>query len=120
MLSTLFNYRDIIIKQLRTELQEKNNTIMELNRSLQKTPAPACKKLKWFLNDDNYRVAVESSGGHIIQVKSVTGGVGEINTGAVRALNGRYPLKKTYFESEAEWRASLPQNGLTTVTLSKF
>lgn len=116
MLSTLFNYRDILIKQLRAELQEKNNTIMELNRSLQKTPAPACKKLKWVLNDETYRVAVESSDGHIIQVKSVTDGVGDVNTGAVRALNGRFPFKKTYFESEAEWRASLPENGVITVS----
>jgi hypothetical protein len=106
MLSTFFNYRDIIIMQLRSELAEKNKIIEEFT-----APRPPRRKLKWILDENTYRVAVETANGLILQVKSVTDGGGDVIEGTERCINGRYPLKKTYFETEAHWRASLPDGG---------
>ena len=108
MYHVLFNYRDIIIRNLQAELAEKNRIIDEL-----KNPPPRLHrmKLKWVLNDETYRVAVVLEGGGVLQVKSVTDGGGEVLEGTERCVNGRYPLKKTLFASEEEWRASLPPGG---------
>lgn len=106
MLSTLFNYRDIVIMQLRAQLAEKNKIIEEFT-----APRPPRRKLKWIGDENNYRVAVETANGLILQVKSVTDGGGEVIEGTERSVNGRYPLKKTYFDTEEDWRTSLPDGG---------
>jgi hypothetical protein len=84
-------------------------------------------KMKWVLTPETYRVAIQTDKG-ILQVKSVTDGAGECHeTGckcapceafATRLLHtpwNRLPLKKTLFEDEAAWRASLPQGGEVSV-----
>ena len=106
MLSTFFNYRDIVIMQLRAELAEKNKIIERLT-----APRGPRRKLKWIVDENTYRVAVETATGLILQVKSVTDGGGEVVEGTERSINGRYPLKKTYFDTEEDWRASLPEGG---------
>ena len=66
-------------------------------------------KLKWISNENDYtyRVAIVKKNG-VLQVKSVEDGMCDTE---------RYMLKKTFFETEAVWRASLPVNsGSITVT----
>jgi hypothetical protein len=77
-------------------------------------------KFKWMLNEETYRVAIQTADG-VLQVKSVTDGAGDVHGDAcycVRCLysTGRLPLKQTLFANEDSWRASLPRGGIITTT----
>lgn len=87
------------------------------------TPPPprAGSKMRWTLNEETYRVAVQTKKG-ILQVKSVTNGAGEchdyecscVPCAEIRMFapwRTRRPLKLTYFADEAAWKASLPEGG---------
>lgn len=87
---------------------------------------PVGTKLKWVLNDDTYRVAIVKKNG-VLQVKAVEDGCGECHEDGCTCapcwehINNspwrpRLPLKKTFFESEADWRNSLPSSGQIFIT----
>jgi hypothetical protein len=68
-------------------------------------------KLRWVLDDETYRIAIATANG-ILQVKSVTDGESERVSLPDNARSWqRENLKKTFFTTEEEWRASLPQGG---------
>jgi len=90
---------------------------------------PQGTKLKWSLNAETYRVAVVKKNG-ILEVKRVTDGSGYCHNymtckchpceelalshrlGApAPPWRPRAPLTKTFFETEAAWRSSLPDGG---------
>lgn len=71
-------------------------------------------KIKWVLNEETYRIAIQTANG-LLQVKSVTDGGGECDT-TKHTVGGIYPLMKKMFADEAAWRASLPYGGVITVT----
>ena len=83
-------------------------------------PSAIGTKFKWILNEETYRVAIQTAKG-VLQVKSVTDGGGEVHDDACacdRCLyNERLPLKTTLFHNEDEWRASLPHGGIITTTM---
>jgi hypothetical protein len=88
-------------------------------------------KLKWMSNTnaETYRIAVVTKKG-ILEVKSVTDGACDchnthncsckpcreirLSRGQLPAWRARAPLKKTFFPTEAAWRASLPEGGSVT------
>jgi hypothetical protein len=78
-------------------------------------------KFKWILNEETYRVAIQTADG-VLQVKSVTDGGGDVHNDACycnRCLyntSGRLPLTRTLFADEADWRASLPRGGIIMTT----
>ncbi len=77
-------------------------------------------KFKWILNEETYRVAIQTKEG-VLQVKSVMDGAGDVHSDACccdRCLygTGRLPLKQTLFVNEDSWRASLPRGGIITTT----
>ena len=77
-------------------------------------------KFKWMLNEETYRVAIQTADG-VLQVKSVTDGAGDVHGDACycdRCLysTARLPLKQTLFTNEDSWRASLPHGGIITTT----
>ena len=79
-------------------------------------PAPLPKrpvgtKLRWVLGEETYRIAIATANG-ILQVKSVTDGEGDCNP---NFSSFRNMLKKTFYTTEEEWRASLPQGGEVTI-----
>jgi hypothetical protein len=87
---------------------------------------PVGTKLKWVLNEETYRVAIVTKNG-VLQVKAVEDGCGECHDEGCSCgpcwehlhdapWRPRLPLKKTFFESEAEWRNSLPFSGEVIVT----
>ena len=87
---------------------------------------PVGTKLKWVLNEETYRVAIVTKNG-VLQVKAVEDGCGECHDEGCNCgpcwehlhdapWRPRLPLKKTFFESEAEWRNSLPSSGQVIVT----
>jgi len=125
---------DIIIAQLRSELAAKQSTIdaliaanadldMQLNSQLTKAPVntvhyekrPFGTKLKWVSAEtpNIYRVAIVDKNHNVIQVKSMTNNGAEMDPNP-HPLYGP-SLKKTQFDDEVAWRASLPQ-GEVTVT----
>jgi hypothetical protein len=71
-------------------------------------------KSKWVLNEETYRIAIQTANG-LLQVKSVTDGGGECDT-TKHTVGGTYPLMKKMFADEAAWRASLPYGGVITFT----
>jgi hypothetical protein len=78
-------------------------------------------KFKWILNEETYRVAIQTAKG-VLQVKSVTDGGGDVHSDACdcdRCLysTGRLPLKQTLFANEDFWRSSLPRGGIITATM---
>ena len=77
-------------------------------------------KFKWILNEETYRIAIQTADG-VLQVKSITDGGAEVHDDAC-ACNGclynyRLPLKKTFFVNEDFWRSSLPHGGIITTTM---
>jgi len=95
---------------------------------------PQGTKLKWSLNAETYRVAIAKKDG-ILEVKRVTEGGGychdymtcKCTPCGYIALSRRLgvpnppwqpgaPLTKTFFATEAAWRASLPADGTVTIT----
>ena len=72
---------------------------------------PEGTKLKWILNEKNYRVVTIMKNG-VLQTKSVTNGSGEME----EAKTSRCRLKKTFFKNEMAWLESLPCSGIITVT----
>jgi len=89
------------------------------------TPLPRTvgSKMRWTLNEETYRVAVQTKKG-ILQVKSVTNGAGEchdyecscVPCAELRMVPPppwctRRPLKLTFFADEAAWKDSLPEGG---------
>lgn len=87
------------------------------------TPPPprVGSKMRWTLNEETYRVAVQTKKG-ILQVKSVTDGAGECHDDGCSCVpcaeirmfapwRTRRPLKLTFFADEAAWKASLPEGG---------
>jgi len=86
-------------------------------------------KLKWFLNDETYRIAVVKAYG-VLQVKSVTDGGGHCHDNKCICTacqefylvprppwRTRLPLKITKFANEFAWRVSLPKGGKILITL---
>ena len=86
-------------------------------------PRAVGSKLRWTLNDETYRIAVQTKKG-ILQVKSVTDGAGECHDDSCSCVacselrmvppppwRERRPLKLTFFADEAAWKASLPEGG---------
>ena len=65
-------------------------------------PAVVGAKFRWTLDANNYRVAIMTAKG-LLEVKSV--------------INGETSLKKTLFADEAAWRATVPLNGTTELSL---
>ena len=78
-------------------------------------------KMKWFFDDNNYKVAVITADG-VLEVKSVIGGAlqrisrSEFFVLATQRRLFDLPYLKTFFKSEREWRMSLPTNGSVTIT----
>ena len=84
-----------------------------------RTPAIGTK-FKWILNQETYRIAIQTADG-VLQVKSITDGGADVHDDAC-ACNGclynyRLPLKKTFFINEDFWRSSLPHGGIVTTTM---
>ena len=83
-------------------------------------PSAVGTKFKWILNQETYRVAIQTAKG-VLQVKSVTDGAGEVHEDACvcdRCLyNERLPLKTILFHNEDAWRSSLPHGGIITTTM---
>lgn len=83
-------------------------------------PSAIGTKFKWILNEETYRVAIQTANG-VLQVKSVTDGGGEVHDDACycnRCLySTRLPLKQTLFADEDAWRATLPHGGVITTTM---
>jgi hypothetical protein len=87
-------------------------------------PPRVGSKMRWTLNEETYRVAVQTKKG-ILQVKSVTDGAGECHDDGCSCVpcaeirmvppppwrGSRRPLKLTFFADEAAWKASLPEGG---------
>jgi len=80
-------------------------------------------KLKWELNDETYRIAVFTNKG-VFEVKNVEDGGAAVHNNECTCSpcsdykmvprapwQPRLPLAKAFFETEAAWRASLPQGG---------
>jgi hypothetical protein len=72
---------------------------------------PVGTKLRWVLDEETYRIAIVVANG-ILQVKSVIDGEGDCNDN-FRCFRNR--LKKTFYTTEEEWRASLPLDGTISV-----
>jgi len=88
-------------------------------------------KLRWTLNQETYRVAIQTAKG-VLQVKSVTDGAGECHEDGCTCRpcaelrmvppppwRTRRPLKAKLFPDEATWKASLPEGGTIEITGSK-
>ena len=83
-------------------------------------------KMKWTFSPSTYRIAIQTAKG-VLQVKSVTDCSPEYHDAECTCTPcrelamtppapwARRPLKKTLFETEAAWRASLPQGGEVSV-----
>jgi hypothetical protein len=80
---------------------------LEAKRKPEYPKRPIGAKLNWVLNDETYRIAVVTKDG-ICQVKAVTDGEGDCYYD--NKTGKRYLTKRT-FDSEASWRATLPQGG---------
>ena len=102
------------VEQLRAEMARQMQDLMEsFNRKIEALTAPPPPvtypigtKLRWQLDDDNFRVAFVTKGG-ILQMKLKE--------------NGNYmwttdPRYKKMFENFAAWQASLPTGGKITAT----
>lgn len=106
-----------------------DDSMPELEPVLEPEPKPELKtlaigsKLRWTLNEDTYRVAIQTDKG-VLQVKSVTDGAGECHEDGCPCTpcaelrmvppapwRTRRPLKKTLFANEITWKASLPEGG---------
>jgi len=72
---------------------------------------PVGTKLRWVLDEETYRIAIVTKDG-ILQVKSVIDGEGDC---IKQDYHWRKMLKKTFFTTEEEWRASLPLGGTISV-----
>jgi len=85
-------------------------------------------KLRWTLNQETYRVAIQTDKG-VLQVKSVTDGAGECHEDGCTCTpcaelrmvppapwRTRRPLKKALFANEITWKASLPEGGTIEIT----
>lgn len=98
------------------------------------SPVPELKplaigcKLRWTLNQETYRVAIQTDKG-VLQVKSVTDGAGECHEDGCTCTpcaelrmvppapwRTRRPLKKMLFANEITWKASLPEGGTIEIT----
>jgi len=99
-----------------------------LIKKIEPLPLPRAvgSKLRWTLDEETYRIAVQTKKG-ILQVKSVTDGAGECHDDGCSCMacaelrmvppapwRTRRPLKLTFFADEAAWKASLPQGGSIT------
>jgi len=84
-------------------------------------PRAVGSKLRWTLDEETYRIAVQTKKG-ILQVKSVTDGAGECHDDSCSCVpcaeirmfapwRTTRPLKLTFFADEAAWKASLPEGG---------
>ena len=74
---------------------------------------PTSSKIRWTLDDNNYRVLIRTKTG-FLQVKSVENGVADMEP---PAQNRVFPsLKLTPFDSFEAWFASLPMTGSVTIT----
>lgn len=73
---------------------------------------PVGSKLRWVHDQETYRIAIVVANG-ILQVKSVTDGEDDCNDN-FRCFRNR--LKKTFYTTEEEWRASLPLGGTISVS----
>ena len=73
---------------------------------------PVGSKLRWVHDEETYRIAIVVANG-ILQVKSVIDGEGDCNP---NFSSFRNRLKKTFYTTEEEWRASLPLGGTISVS----
>lgn len=73
---------------------------------------PVGSKLRWVLDEETYRIAIVVANG-ILQVKSVIDGEDDCNP---NFSSFRNRLKKTFYTTEEEWRASLPLGGTISVS----
>lgn len=91
-------------------------------------PLAIGSKLRWTLNQETYRVAIQTAKG-VLQVKSVTDGAGECHEDGCTCTpcaelrmvppapwRSTRPLKKTLFANEITWKASLPEGGTIEIT----
>lgn len=92
--------------QAQTPVQQEQE-LVQLQAPVEKETKPVTlgSKFRWYMNSDNYRVAIMTSKG-VLQVKSVTDGI--ISRNSI----GR--VKTMMFPDEAAWRASLPQGHAIT------
>ena len=110
------------IEAIKQQMDDAQKTYYELKSRLDQyealahLPPPAVgAKLKWVSasNPETYRIAIVTKTG-VLQVKSMTDGEGECDI--TRTVGGTHPLIKKMFACEADWRASLPSGGTTTLS----
>jgi len=108
------------IEVIKQQMEDAQKTYYELKSRLEQSEAlakaPAVGgKFKWVStsNAETYRIAIVTKKG-VLQVKSVTNGAGECDM--TRTVGGTHPLIKTMFACEADWLASLPLGGTTTLS----
>jgi hypothetical protein len=75
------------------------------------TVYPAGTMLRWIKDDQNKRVAIVMKDS-VLQVKETVAGQITLN-------EGRCQVKRTFFKSVADWKASLPEGGTISIATAK-
>jgi hypothetical protein len=90
---------------------ESEDKVKVLNRlSHHDNQLPENTKLKWYLDNNNYRIALVTATG-ILQIYSMTNGI--LNTTSNLDYE-KYPTM-THFQNEWSWRYSLPDGGVVSI-----
>ena len=103
-LPPLVSMNDVQVNQFWAELGRRSAQL-EAQRKPSPPKLPIGTKLKWFLDDETYRVAIVTKDG-VCQVKAITEGGGD----CYYIGKKRYLTKRT-FDSQASWLNSLPRDG---------
>ena len=120
----LIEQRQAMIAQVEEEIRDLYESCRWHSEEKPTYPRRELKaKLTWSLNQDNLRIAIVTKTG-ILQVKSVRNGIVSkrmTSCSCKSCLNSKKGIpmwvnKKAFFESESDWRDSLPPGGTITLT----
>ena len=103
--------------QLSQQLEVENDIVNDITTRPKKSPEPIRRypertKIKWILNDNTYRVAIVTRK-YILQVKSVTDGILEVDK---ESPHRKTSPKLIAFDNDSLWRKSLPPGGDIVIT----